>query len=510
MGKDRFLAQYLVPLMMLTSCDALRDPSCKGQATRDPGSPWDPACSTWYCPRTQKPSAVEAAVLPTPSSEIDIVGLLDIALRNHPQTKFAWSQARAQAFQVGIVDSAWYPTVTWFESVDFVDNTVGGQGIISQLADEGLLPPNEENIITGGTNVGASNNFVDSLVTISYLLLDCGGRYASSQAARYALYSLNWTQNRTIQQVIFNVMQAYYNYVGSKELLQARYQDLENTKMTLQAAEAQHEAGLASILDVLQARSNNEAAQLAVVSAESQVKINLGILANALGIPPSTEFETKNLPEKFPVQEICEGVDGLMELARLNRPDLAAAEAQIVANKYNVQAAVSSSLPTLSASANLEQINFFRDSSLDGHIYTGILTITVPIFSGFLYVNQIKQAEENVRAAKANYDIIENQALLDVVGSYYNFISAKESLNYAEAFLKYSQEAYDAALETYKVGTGTILNVLTTQATLANARAQRIQSRTQWAVSLFNIAFATGTISPNFVRTELPDTKICR
>lgn len=506
----------LLALQLLSGCDALKDPSRRGETAVNPGEQWDPNCSPWYCPKIEPSSPVEALVLPDTTSSTDIVGLLDIALTNHPVTRSAWAQARAQAFQVGIVDSAFYPIVTGSESIVIVENTVGG-GVGSTGATGIAIPVGSggaaaaaQGFASGNVNAFSSSGtskYLNSNLNVSYLVLDFGGRYASSEAARQALYALNWTQNRTIQEVIFNVMQGYYNYVNAKETLVARKSDLENAEMTLKNAEAQHAAGLAPILDVLQAKSNDEGAKLAVVSAESQLKIALGALANALGIPPSMEFEAKDFPEIFPVDDIAEGVEGLMNLARDNRPDLAAAQATILANQMNVKAAVSAAMPTLTANVNVQQLSFFHNASLDGHIYTGVLTLNVPLFNGFFNVNQIRQAKENVRVAKANYETLEHQALLDVLAAYYNFVSAKESLKFAEDYLKYAQESYNAALDTYRVGTGTILNVLTTQATLSDAKSQRIASRTQWATSIFNIAFATGTLTPSFVRREMDESQ---
>lgn len=513
--KKLFSFLAILVLIFLGSCTNPRmDPIRKQRTSAGPGDPWDPDYSEWYCPKPiPPPSPIQ--IIPDSSDEYDLSSLLDIALNNHPLTKLAWTQARAEAFAVGIAESAYYPTLTGNQSLTFNDFTVGS---LSGSGSVGTTPGSGTVTTPGGTTIprtstaatGTATNgsvFTETVVTqlsLSYLILDFGGREANVRSIKYALQALNWTQNRVIQQVLFGVIQGYYIYINSKELLIAKEEDLKNSKENLASAESLFNAGVVRRLDLLQAQANLENATLAVITAKNQIKINLGALAVALGVEPSTEFEAKNLPAHFPVDDISLTIESLMELAKENRPDLASAYATVLQNTMNYKAAISSSLPTLTANGNTQWISYLHPRGTpDGHFYTGAISINVPIFSGFLYENQIRQARENIRAAKANFDNIENTALLDVVMAYYNFSSAKEAIKYSESYLKFAQEAYDVALGTYKTGTGSMLDLLSSLAVLSNARAQYIDSRTKWAISLFNIAFATGTLNESDVIQEI-------
>ena len=57
------------------------------------------------------------------------------------------------------------------------------------------------------------------------------------------------------------------------------------------------------------------------------------------------------------------------------------------------------------------------------------------------------------------------------------------------------QEAYNAFLEGYKAGTQTIVDLVASQGSLANARAQYIQTNIQWINAISSLAHATGTWS---------------
>lgn len=496
---------FLLPcLLLLVSCsNYILDPVLRDQSSNSPGELWDPNESSWYCPRTAEISSSEIL---TNTKEFDIAALLNMALENHPATKQAWAQARAEAFAVGAAESSYYPAFTGSESVVIDDFNSSG----SNVSSSGRVVGGGENDPLGTQlqndqsqgGFGSTKSLVSNL-SISYLILDFGGREASVKSTRYALESLNWTQNRTIQQVIFNVLQGYYLYIDSKEILKAKREDLKNAEVNLNSAETLYQVGIGRRLDFLQAKSNLANSRLAVVTAESQVKINLGGLAVALGMSPSATLEVKDLPEYFPVKKMTEEVDELMAIAKRNRPDLAAAYALILQKKMDYLSAVSSSLPTLNANVNLQNVYYFSNSGRTGNNVNGVLSLNFPIFNGFLYANLIKQAQENIKAAKANFDNIESLALLDVILGYYNFISAKESVEVSQEYLVYAQEAYDLALATYQTGTGTMLDLLSAQASLSDARSQKIHSKTSWATSLFNIAYVTGVLNTLFVVKEM-------
>jgi outer membrane protein TolC len=52
----------------------------------------------------------------------------------------------------------------------------------------------------------------------------------------------------------------------------------------------------------------------------------------------------------------------------------------------------------------------------------------------------------------------------------------------------------DVALGRYRAGVGGIIELLTAEAALENARAQEVQARTDWFLSIAQLAHATGTL----------------
>ncbi len=66
-----------------------------------------------------------------------------------------------------------------------------------------------------------------------------------------------------------------------------------------------------------------------------------------------------------------------------------------------------------------------------------------------------------------------------------------------------SQNA-DVALGRYKAGVGNIIDVITAQAALASARAQRIQARFNWDIARASLAYSMGQLDDVAADTQHP------
>lgn len=518
---------FLVHIFIATACCLLLaccppDPICCNQVPLKSSCLWEPR---QFCPMVPcENSCEEQEMGPFKNAKsLEVADLIDIALRHNPTTQQTWANARAAAYYLGMAESQLYPAVDLQESLNyqnfrFDDETLAsaaamtaaqtaqaaqtqnaqqnaGPGILPTLRQQNIGQPAQNSSGTFGAGLGpGERTFLNSDLVISYLLLDFGGREASIESALQALYVSDWVHNRQIQEVMVSVLQSYYSYSGLVDLLNARQSDLANAKANLEAAQQLFQAGIKTKLDVLQAQSNLINIEVNIVSLQGQVNITLGNLITNLGLPGNTDIHVAKFPENAPLNQISASIDQLIEEAKNHRPDLYAAYANHEQKRADVTVARSAGLPTLSSQVELQSNIYTHNASLNNHILSGSLVLSIPIFNGFFYTDQTRRAQELLRATCADIRARELGVILDVITGYFNFKTAVESLRFNEEYLKYSQEAYDAALLLYREGIGTILDLLAAQQTLANARAQKVQARTQWIIALANVAFATGVL----------------
>lgn len=470
----------LALILVLSGCEPFYDPLDDDDIPGSPGTFWD-----------REPIVIREAVV-NPFTEEDLTKtmslsfLMDMALFNNPATRASWNASRASAYAYRGSLSTFYPTLNYVGTLN-AQTTKG-----TTTANSGQNGFSAVTPVTASKSV-SSTNLVNNL-SLSYLLLDFGGRYAATEYAWQGLIASNWQHDFTMQQVMLSVVNAYTTYLGNKALVEAFQQDLKDVQTALDAATLMHKAGLATLTDVLSTQSTLEQTRTSLFQAQGAESTSLGELLIAVGLPPDTSIDVEQLPQKLPVIEISGDLSSLLELAKEKRPDLGVALAALRQQEAQLAISFSSGMPTLTANGDWNQTRFFHPKSPTGYKETAFLQLNVPLFQGFFYMNQQRQLRAQIEEAMANVDVQVANVSTQVVTNYYLFTSAVAALPSSEAAVEYSRRAYRGMVGQYKTGTSSILDVLNALTSLSNARSQEVVIRTQWALSLANLGFSVGLL----------------
>ena len=446
------------------------------------GVPWAPPPEA-RAPET--PAAEKKVEIPEeytrPGTTLSLAQLVDVALRNNPVTREAWHFARAAAAEVGIKRAEFFPIVELDGSITRQKSAaVGGRFTFLQ------------------TTYGPA-------ASLNWLLFDFGGRTADVAEAQAALYAADWGHNAAIQDVVLQVAQSYYAYLNSKALVVARQSNLEEAKSNLEAAEERHRAGVATIADVLQARTVASQAQLNLQDAEGSVQVIRGALATAVGIPATIPVDVGELPEDLPLDRVKKSVEELIDRAMAERPDLAARRFEAEAAQRHIQSVLADGLPKLLASGSLNRTYYYNSTgSPFSDNYTGSILLRIPVFTGLDTVYSTRQAREEAELTKATAERTADLVALDVWTSYYAVRTAAQRVVTSRDLLASAQQSAEVAQGRYKEGVGSILDLLTAQALLADARAQEVQARSLWFLAMAQLAHATGALLPRAAEIMAP------
>jgi outer membrane protein len=334
---------------------------------------------------------------------------------------------------------------------------------------------------------------------LTYTLLDFGRRHSAAEAARNRLIASNFTFSRAIQDVVFSTQSAFYGEDSAQAAVTAAEQNLTLAETDYDAVNQRVNLGLATepalLLakeQVAQSRFDLANAHLLVHDAEAQLAVAMGLPANA--IPQIQGFEHEPVPKSLNAE-----VDTLIADARRQRPDLEARVASLRASENEVSEAQAQFLPVVGLSAdygeNLWNFTFYtpRTVQTGQPQYSAFLTLKWDIFTGFKRINDVRQAEADREVARAQLRTLEVEAVSQVWRAYYEFESSLSKYDYAESLLAASQESYDANLETYREGLSTIVELLTAERDLANARYTIIQSKAELLTAYAAVAYAAGS-----------------
>jgi len=466
---------FLHRMSMIAFVDLMLTSSVLGQTVpASPEHPWHGSAEFSMKEDTGRVGDSRFAV--DQSKTYSLPELIDLAEAHNPATRAAWERARSQAAALGITRSELYPTlaaaaISQTESVRaFFGNRFNGQTIQSfQLA-----------------------------LDLNYTVFDFGARSGRIDAARARLLSANFAFNDTHRSVIDQVEQAYYrllNSIGQENSAQA---SLVNANAVEQAAQERLTNGLATLPDVLEARSATAQAEYDLQSALGAEEIARGDLATAVGTSASVAIRVQPLDQLPTPDSISETVEETINRAFAQRPDLMQQAAEIRTANARLKEARAAYYPTLDVNVSPAIPSLYGIQRPFDWSHTADLTGSVSfnlkwtVFDGGARKNRAAQAQADIHAAEAQTSLKKNQIADEVWTAYSNLNTAFRQHKAAIALLEAASQSYYAALESYKYGLRNLLDVTAAQRSLAQARSADVFARTQVLTGLADMAFTTG------------------
>lgn len=435
----------------------------------------------WHAPSEQKIEAdgknfQESKFGVDPTKTYTLAELVDLAESHNPDTRVAWERARGQAAALGLARSELYPVLV--------------AAAISQTTRDEIL-------FNSRFYRQTVQDFAAAL-ELNYLVFDFGGRSGRIDAARAETLVANFAFNDTHRQVIYGVERTYYQLLNAAGQEDAARASLANAQAVQQAAEDRLDNGLATLPDVLEARSATAQAEYELQAVLGAEEIAHGDLATSLGTAPTVAIQVQPLKDLTIPDSISDSVEAAIDRALQQRPDLLAQLAEVRSANARVKEARSAFYPSLTVNARPSGDVLFGQQQNLPWAYTADLTggvrfnLNWTVFDGGARKNNLARAQADVHAAQAQVSSTRDQIADQVWTAYSNLNTAFRQHQSAIALLEASSKSYEAALESYNYGLRNLLDVTAAQRTLAQARSADVFARTQVLAALVDLAFRTG------------------
>jgi outer membrane protein TolC len=419
-------------------------------------------------------------VLPSEEQVYDLPALIDVALRNNPDTRVAWESARRAAAEYGRSLAPYYPTVR---------------------AEADLTPASRYQEEVPNAPLTIHLRAVEPDIALTYTLLDFGRTAQSAERARQQLIAANFLFNRELQSLVFDVEKAYYRLDAAHGLEQVAQRNLELARTVLAAADQRLAVGLATRPETLLARQVEAQARYDLENADVAEKNAEADLAVTFGVRADRPLRIEPLAAQTPAQ-LDGAVESVIADALRDRPDLAARAAELRAAEAQVAKARADFFPTLGFRGSYGQQIWNYQAADKSNLranspaYDTLFTFDWPLFTGFERRNALLSAEHATAAARAALAAQEIDAIAAVWRSYHDYRAAVRKVEFAAALLAASQEAYDSTLQTYKVGLSDIVELLTATRDLATARYTVVLSRAEMLTTAARVAYDAGAVKP--------------
>ena len=350
---------------------------------------------------------------------------IEIALGNNPEINAAFNDIFASDTRIRQVWANYFPQFSWQT----------GYTKIRQLQFSDALG---ENLVF--------NYYLLGQITLQQMLYDFGVTQNQATIKRLDYEAYKTTLASTINDIIFDTKDAYYNLLYAFENRRVAQDTVHKFEMFYNQAKAFYEIGMNPKVDVTIAEVNLSNSKLQLIQADNEVNLAVAKLNNIMGVPFISKY---NVVERLKYQPINISFQKSIEIARESRPELKLAELKVESAKQTVKLVKKSYFPTLSIEGQY-MVGGKSWASNYGYNLGGYLNF--PTINGMLIKNQISEAKYLYDKQLANAKKIQNDIYLEIQNAYLTLEEKKNQIPVATLNVKQAKENYELSFGRYKVG----------------------------------------------------------
>lgn len=300
-------------------------------------------------------------------------------------------------------------------------------------------------------------------------------------------------RRQTLVTSLAELARGYVQLRGTQEGLRIARRNLGSAQESARLSEERARGGLATDLDVANARSQVEATAATIPQLEQQEQQGVNAVALLLGAPPgalaaelAAGAAIPTVPPRVPV--------GLPSELTRRRPDIRQAEAQLHAATADIGQAEADFFPkiTLSGSFALQSVQFKDLGNWASRTYGLGPSLTIPIFEGGRLRRTLELRRAQQQEAATNYQRVVLSAFHDVDNALIAYRSEQQRRDRLAAQVQQARRALGLSQQRFRQGVSDFLEVLNAQRTVLQAEQQLADSTTIVATDLVALYKALG------------------
>lgn len=326
--------------------------------------------------------------------------------------------------------------------------------------------------------------------------------YNSANLAKYRLGISRASQGEARfefrkQELITRLMAAYFDVLvarGNVDLLDSQIKLLEQQ---VARAREMFKGGEGTVQDVEETQARRDVTLVQGVEARDALEIAARKLRNIIGeeIGPLPAVK-EEFPTPPPLQP--ENLEGWIELATTNNPELTAKRHEIESLNQEVAKSRAGHLPTLDLAASVSRTSQDSITQLNQDIDSKsvALQLAVPIYSGGFHSALTAQSLANLARAREEFSsLLNNKVHMEIRQQYLGVKSGERKISALRRAVKSSEIALVASQMGRKAGERTVVDVLNAQQQLFTVRKDLAQAKATYLLSRLRLKLAAGMLS---------------
>ena len=292
------------------------------------------------------------------------------------------------------------------------------------------------------------------------------------------------------------VKKGYYNILLAEQSLEVLKESEKSIAETVANTEAMYKQGLASEYDLLSAQVQLSNLRPNIVQTENSIKATKMLFRMYLGLPAEVDFVLEGSLDDF-ADEVAAATVPTDSVDLSANADLRSLEFQAKMLEHQLKLTNASRLPTVAAfstfiySGNDNSMNFGEiiGGSMGGpaapttkkewwwqNPLSAGVSISIPLFSGGRNINKAHEIRNSLHQLSLQRDYLTQSVNVQVESAFNNILTAKEKMNSNKITVRQAGKAYEIAQVRYNAGTGTILELNSSELSLTQAKLNYSQA----------------------------------
>jgi outer membrane protein len=413
----------------------------------------------------------------------DLLDVYQQALANDPTFKQAYGTYMSDKEAVPQAISAILPNLSAQSSYSLIN-----------------VDAHQNTIVAGGATLGYTvqsyYNNRSYTVNLKQPVLNFQYWHNISQA-NYSARSALATYNSAAQSLMQRTSSAYFAVLKAKDDVKYNLSQLRANGRSLEQAKQRFKVGLDAITSVYEAQAAYDSSRSLVIQAKNNLTNqyeNLRLLTNHTyqGLAPLKGAHVP-LIKPEPVN-----IDDWTDRALHQNYALKAAQYTAFASKENIKSQNSGHMPYMDLS-----LTFNHSDTRSGFVPlksktntgTAALTLNLPVYQGGLVVSKTRQASYQYQANRAAYEKTYRTTIVDTRKAFNNIIDGISKIQADRQAVKSAQNSLESTDAQFKVGTRTMVDVVTSQKNLFQAQTTLATDQYSYILAILQLKYQAGTLS---------------
>jgi outer membrane protein TolC len=333
-------------------------------------------------------------------------------------------------------------------------------------------------------------------LSLSWRAFDFGQSWYNIRSANAAEDASQMSYHSTRQATILLVQQRYFEHLKALHLLEVQQEAVKSNEEQLKRTESMYEIGSVAQGDVFRQRTTYGNSQIGLIRQQNALANTRAALNIALGRRPNAELDIQDIEEVG--EQDDHNMEEVLKVALEKNPDLRGLEMRMRSAEFQHKSAKLNYLPAVTLSASYDRQNpefnlVYGDLNQNYNLSFGV-SLSFNIFNGFSDQAEVERQSLNYHIAKENLIDRQRNLQLEVEQALLALKAAREIAAINEDNLKSAEEDLRLAQERYRVGAGTLLEIINAQYNLTNAKATLVSAKYDMMIARAQLRAAMGTL----------------